>query len=76
MENNKLIRKGFHCNERINDFIKSSANELGISESAFINICIDNYYKQQITVNTMSNLKGIIAKLEQLEKNSLNNKVK
>lgn len=67
MENNKLIRKGFHCNERINNFIKSSANDLGVSESAFINICIDTYYKQQVTVQTMSNLESIMAKLHELE---------
>lgn len=69
MENNKLIRKGFHCNERINNFIKKSANELGISESAFINICIDNYYKQQVTVDTMSNIENIMAMLKQFEGN-------
>lgn len=64
---NKLIRKGFHCNERINNFIKDSANDLGISESAFINICIDTYYKQNEAIKVMGDMSQIIEKLNDLE---------
>ena len=41
---------------------------MGISESAFISICVDNYHSQRVAINTMSNLDEIIERLERLER--------
>lgn len=48
---------------------------MGISESAFISICVDNYHTQRVAINTMCNLEDVITRLERLERNSLSNKV-
>lgn len=45
---------------------------MGISESAFISICVDNYHTQRVAINTMSNLEDIMARLERLEKSKGN----
>lgn len=45
---------------------------MGISESAFISICVDNYHAQRVAINTMSNLEDIMSRLERLEKSKGN----
>lgn len=41
---------------------------MGISESAFISICVDNYHTQRVAINTMCNLEDIMTRLENIEK--------
>ncbi|SCK04752.1 Uncharacterised protein [uncultured Clostridium sp.] len=66
MDKKKLNRKSYFCNDEVANYIKTRSEEIGVSESAFINICIDSYMSQRIAINTMSNLEDIINKLELL----------
>ncbi|MDU3192882.1 MAG: hypothetical protein E6677_05190 [Finegoldia magna] len=63
----KTLRKSYYCNNEIGDLIKKYSSDMGISESAFISICVDNYHTQRVAINTMSNLEDIVARLERLE---------
>ena len=64
----KTLRKSYYCNNEIGDLIKKYSSDMGISESAFISICVDNYHSQRVAINTMSNLDEIIERLERLER--------
>lgn len=64
----KTLRKSYYCNNEIGDLIKKYSSDMGISESAFISICVDNYHTQRVAVNAMSNLDDILLRLERLEK--------
>lgn len=68
----KTLRKSYYCNNEIGDLIKKYSSDMGISESAFISICVDNYHTQRVAINTMSNLDDIVARLERLEKSKGN----
>lgn len=68
----KTLRKSYYCNNEIGDLIKKYSSDMGISESAFISICVDNYHTQRVAINTMSNLEDIVARLERLEKSKGN----
>ena len=68
----KTLRKSYYCNNEIGDLIKKYSSDMGISESAFISICVDNYHTQRVAINTMSNLEDIMARLERLEKSKGN----
>lgn len=64
----KTLRKSYYCNNEIGDLIKKYSSEMGISESAFISICVDNYHTQRVAINTMCNLEDIMTRLENIEK--------
>lgn len=68
----KTLRKSYYCNIEIGDLIKKYSSDMGISESAFISICVDNYHTQRVAINTMSNLEDIMSRLERLEKSKGN----
>lgn len=68
----KTLRKSYYCNSEIGDLIKKYSSDMGISESAFISICVDNYHTQRVAINTMSNLEDIMSRLERLEKSKGN----
>lgn len=70
----KTLRKSYYCNNEIGDLIKKYSSDMGISESAFISICVDNYHSQRVAINTMSNLDDILSRLERLERDSFNGK--
>lgn len=73
MDKKKLNRKSYFCNDEVASYIKTRSEEIGVSESAFINICVDSYMTQRIAINTMSNLEDIVNKLELLnESNDIN----
>ena len=66
MEKKKMNRKTYFCNDEVNNYVKTRAEEMGITESAFINICIDTYMAQRMAINTMSQLEDIINNLERM----------
>ena len=66
MEKKKLNRKSYFCNDEVANYVKTRSEEMGISESAFVNICIDAYMAQRMAINTMSQLDDIVRKLEVL----------
>lgn len=66
MEKKKMIRKSYFCNEEVNNYVKTRAEEMGITESAFVNICIDTYMAQRMAINTMSQLEDVISKLDMM----------
>lgn len=68
----KTLRKSYYCNIEIGDLIKKYSSDMGISESAFISICVDNYHTQRVAISTMSNLEDIMSRLERLEKSKGN----
>lgn len=68
----KTLRKSYYCNSEIGDLIKKYSSDMGISESAFISICVDNYHTQRVAINTMSSLEDIMSRLERLEKSKGN----
>lgn len=70
----KTLRKSYYCNNEIGDLIKKYSSDMGISESAFISICVDNYHSQRVAINTMSNLDDILSRLERLERDAFNGK--
>lgn len=70
----KTLRKSYYCNNEIGDLIKKYSSDMGISESAFISICVDNYHSQRVAINTMSNLDDILFRLERLERDACNGK--
>lgn len=70
----KTLRKSYYCNNEIGDLIKKYSSDMGISESAFISICVDNYHSQRVAINTMSNLDDILSRLERLERDACNGK--
>lgn len=63
----KTLRKSYYCSEKTGELINKYSTELGISESSFINLCVDAYNTQRIAINTMQNFDGIMARLEALE---------
>lgn len=66
MEKKKLNRKTYFCNDEVNNYIKTRSEEMGISESAFVNICIDTYMAQRMAINTMSQFDDIVSKLDMI----------
>ncbi|EOU2040393.1 MULTISPECIES: hypothetical protein [Bacteria] len=65
--NEKSIRKSYFCNSETNELVKDYSAKMGISESAFVNLCISNYHSQQVAFKTFSQLDDILLRLEQLE---------
>lgn len=64
MEKKRLNRKSYFCNDDIANYVRTRSEEMGISESAFVNICIDSYMAQRMAINTMSQLEDVIKSLE------------
>lgn len=65
--NEKAIRKSYFCNSEVNDLVKFYSAKMGVSESAFINLCINTYHSQQMALKSFSQLDDIVLRLEQLE---------
>lgn len=70
----KTLRKSYYCNDEIGGLIKKYSSDMGISESAFISICVDNYHSQRVAISTMSNFDDIVSRLEKLEGSIRNGK--
>ncbi|WP_415314222.1 hypothetical protein [Clostridium perfringens] len=68
-EQSKAIRKTYFCNSQTNDFIKEYSSRMGISESAFVNICINQYYMQVKTIDSFETFQKILDKLDKLDGN-------
>lgn len=64
----KPTRKSYYCNEEVAKIVAKYSTDMGISESAFVNLCIDNYHTQRVAINTMSNLDDIMTRLDNIEK--------
>lgn len=63
----KAIRKTYFCNSKTNEFIKEYSSQMGISESAFVNICINQYYMQVKTLDGFETFQKILDRLDKLD---------
>lgn len=51
----------------VNDYVVKTADEIGISISGFINLCINQYRQQNVAFDAMSQIGGYLKRLEELE---------
>ena len=60
-----------YMNDEIYTWIDKQAESMGMSKSAFVNMCVSNYKQQLQAITSMSQMDVYIAKMEQLiEKNN------
>lgn len=71
MENkdSRAIRKTYFCNSKTNEFIKEYSAQMGVSESAFVNFCVNQYYMQVKTLDGFETFQKILDKLDKLDGN-------
>lgn len=63
------------CRKRLNafvtdetyEYVSNTADEIGISISGFINLCINQYKQQSIALDSMSKFGEFLERLESLE---------
>lgn len=53
-------------------YIQDSANDLGLSISGFINLCINQYRQQSMALTGMMNFESYITRLEALQEKQEN----
>lgn len=63
---NKKLRKNIQLSEKMAKFVEEECEELGISQSGFINLCIRQYKDQQAAITELSKIQVYMDKLENL----------
>jgi len=60
----ELVRKNIRMSPEVAKWYEEKAKELGVSQSNLMVMALSEYIKQDKTISMMSNLQGIIEKLE------------
>lgn len=67
------IRVNAFVTDECYKFIQETSQELGLSVSGFINLCVNQYKQQSIALATMKNFEEYITRLEIMQKKQQNN---
>ena len=60
----ELVRKNIRMSPEIAKYYEDKARELGISQSAMMVIALNEYIKQEKTINMMSNFDNMVKLVE------------
>ncbi len=63
----KRTRINFHATEKISNYVKDYAEELGMSQGAFISMCIAKYAEQDNMLTSMTTIQATMEQLTQLQ---------
>ena len=62
------MKMTIQVDDSMKDYIEEQSERLGVSQSGFINLCIAQYKEQHESIKAMNNMKDLILKLDDIQR--------